>query len=175
LAAIDFITALGRLLHDGALRDAFANDPVAFVRKIELRERDRTALLQLVPTDLEFQARVLLRKRFGLVQAALPETCRALSHDGWPEFESYGRANAPSGTNQLAADVWEFSQHLRKTRPETLCAHEFNRARFAQSQRRIAFHVVTINPAARAHRPGLQILVRHQPARYHEWLFCLGL
>ena len=67
MAAIDFITALGRVLQDGALRDAFALDPLALARRLDLRERDQPLFLQLDPADLEFQARVLVRKRFVLV------------------------------------------------------------------------------------------------------------
>ena len=83
---IDFVTALGRVLHDGSLRDAFVADPVAFVRGLGLAEADRDRFLRLVPADLEFQARVLLRKRFVLVRDILPRTCENLGDEAWPEF-----------------------------------------------------------------------------------------
>ena len=71
---IDFITALGRWLRDGRLRDAFAVNPQTVAEQIKLTANDWPGFLQLRAADLEFQARILLRKRFDLVQQLLPET-----------------------------------------------------------------------------------------------------
>src|SRR5687767_8469200 len=96
-AAIDFVTALGRVLCNGGLRDAFATDLVAVVWQIGLRESDRQAFLQLWPADLEFQANILLRKRFDVIRRTLPRTCRNLGRDAWLEFQPFARPSRPLG------------------------------------------------------------------------------
>ncbi len=50
---LDFVTALGRLLQSGALRDAFAADAAAVARQIGVRESERAAVERLVPAELE--------------------------------------------------------------------------------------------------------------------------
>src|SRR5947209_20154994 len=77
-SAPDFITTLGRLLRDGNLRDAFAANAAATADFLGLSDAERSAFLSLKPDDLEFQARVLLRKRFEAVQRLLPLTCASL-------------------------------------------------------------------------------------------------
>lgn len=59
---IDFTTALGRLLSNSALRNAFANNPEATVRRLAVRAQDRKALLSLEPGTLERQAQMLKAK-----------------------------------------------------------------------------------------------------------------
>jgi len=90
--AIDFITAFGRLLRDGNLRDVFALNPQHAGRQIYLRESDLPAWLQLDPADVEFQAEVLLRKRLDLVKWFAPETCRRLDKKLWPVFRQFARS-----------------------------------------------------------------------------------
>lgn len=87
--AIDFTTAFGRLLRDGALRDAFARNREITVAAMPVREHDRPALAQLNSEDLEFQATVLLRKRFGEVRRHLPLTIERLGDESWTAFHRY--------------------------------------------------------------------------------------
>ena len=173
-AAIDFVTAFGRLLCDGGLRDAFAADPIAVVAQIRLRESDCAMFLQLRPSDLEFQARILLRKRFVLVRQALPRTCQNLGDDAWPEFQRYGRPGGPTGKEMITEDAVGFCQHLRQIRPAALCAVETNRFRFAQRRRAFAFHFVMAMGSRGSRRPAVQVFLRRQPGRWHEWLVYLG-
>lgn len=170
---IDFVTAFGRVLHDGLLRDAFAADPVAFVRGLDLSEPDRARFLQLVPADLEFQARVLLRKRFVLVREVLPRTCENLGDDAWPEFSRHGRVVAPRGGAQTAEDAFGFSRHLMDCRPRALCPVEFNRCRFVRAGSRVAFHLVATPRQTRL--PSLHVLFRRGPRRWREWMFSLAV
>jgi hypothetical protein len=175
VAAIDFITALGRLLQNGTLRDAFAADAVAFVREIDLGESHRPAFVRLVPADLEFQARVLLRKRFDSVREALPQTCRALGQEAWSQFQRYGRSNGPTGSNLACRDALGFAWHLFNARAAALCPLEFNRVQFAGKRRRLAFHFLLAAPTARApRRPCAQLFLRVPSKRWHEWLVHLG-
>ena len=170
---IDFVTALGRVLHDGSLRDAFVADPVAFVRGLGLMETDRDRFLRLVPADLEFQARVLLRKRFVLVRDVLPRTCENLGDDAWPEFLRHGRAVAPRSGAQTAEDAFGFSLHLMDCRPGALCPVEFNRCRFVREGSRIALHLVP--SPRRARLPSIQVLFRRGPRRWREWRVSLAV
>lgn len=139
MAAIDFITVLGRVLRDGKLRDEFARDAATFVQQSGLRAEDHVSFLQLDPVELEQQARVLLRKRFDLVRRFSPETCRALGNEAWTEFECYGRSSAPTGKHPAAEDAASFAEHLRTTRPGVVRMSEFVRARFVCRERRTAF------------------------------------
>lgn len=173
MAAIDFITAFGRLLHDGALRDAFAADARALARRLEVRECDEPAFVRLEVADLEFQARILLRKRFGLVGEALPQTCRDLGRDGWAEFLRYGRSTEPTLENQTTVDAFGFSRHLLRVRPASVCRLESNRARFADGRRRFALHVVRTISVRGRHRLGAQVFLRVRRRAWHEWLFYL--
>src|SRR5580658_6887219 len=107
MPVIDFTAALGRLLRDGALRDALAADPRALVARLGVRASDQPALLQLAPDDLEFQARVLLRKRFDSLRRILPETCARLGDEAWSSFYSYARLEWPSGDDPATLDACE--------------------------------------------------------------------
>jgi hypothetical protein len=162
MPATDFITALGRLLNDGALRDAFAADSVVVMRQLELRESDRAEFLRLAPGDLEFQARVLLRKRFDLVRRALPRTCGIVGADAWPEFFKFARCRPTGGGQGSATDALAFCDHLRDTRGLRVCAQERARVRFAGGRRRIAIHL--------ASGPVVQIFFRSRARRWHEWM-----
>ncbi len=174
MASVDFVTVLGRLLHDGELRDAFAADRDAVAGRMGVRENDRTAFLQLVTSDLEFQARVILRKRFEVIRRLLPCTCERLGDEGWPAFLRYGRTALLAPKNAAAEDAVGFCQHLNHARPEVVWPVEFNRARFAQSPRKFACHFVRAIPSRRNRRPGLQFFVSLHPGSWHEWLVYLG-
>ena len=173
MAGIDFITALGRVLQDGALRDAFAADPPAMARRIGLRGGDELDFARLNPADLERQACVLLRKRFDVVRPALPRTIEKLGDEAWPVFQHYARTHWPAGMNRLAKDAFAFCQHLLQSHPRCLCPLERNRARFACRQCRFAAHWIAALPAGGKRRPGAQFLLRLHSDRWHEWIVWL--
>lgn len=179
MAAIDFITALGRLLQDGALRDAFSKDRHALAERMNVADTDRTLFLQLVPADLEFQARVLLRKRFDLVRQRLPGTCQELDRGGanasWEEFQSYGRTQMPTAKDPGAEDILGFCRHLQTSHPQALCPEEFNRVHFAYSHRPGALHLVKRMLVRGRRHGGLQIFLRYPSGRWHEWRLGFGL
>ena len=175
MPAIDFTTAFGRLLRDGSLRDAFAANPRAVVGGLNLVEAHRPAFLQLVPEEVEFQARVLLRKRFELVRQLVPETCRRLIEQGWVDFHEYARVHWPCETDAAAADAFGFCRQLEQTKAESVLPAEWNRVRFLQTNRRVAIYV-TRRTTARSHaKATLQILLRARGQRWHEFQFFLGL
>ena len=170
MAANNFITALGRLLRDGALRDAFATQPNVVVEQLGLAAAERAALLALVPADLEFQARVLLRKRLDALRPVIPQTCRELGAQLWPRFLEYARESWPDGDNRAARDAFGFCRFLEPRRPAALCEAEWNRLQFALAQRRFAIHRVRWQSRLGKIRPALQLLLRPAPNRWREWL-----
>ena len=149
--------------------DAFAADADACAREIGLSENHSAAFLRLVPTDLEFQARVLLRKRFKLVVDALPQTCCRLGPEAWTEFQRYGRSSAPAQMEQVCHDVLAFAEYLCALRCG-VCPLELNRARFTCRRRTLVVHLVIAIPAGGRRRPCVQILLRSQSQRWQEWL-----
>lgn len=166
MAATDFITALARLLRDGALRDAFAADRRAVARQLELQGADQAAFLRLDPADLEHQAKVLLRKRLDLVREIIPETCRRLGPDEWPAFHAYARQAWPP---DAAADAQAFCEQLRAAKDSRLSVVEWNRMKFASSTRRIALHRVAAPDAVDGSKRSFQILLRTGRRRWREF------
>lgn len=174
-AALDFVTALGRLLQSGPLRDAFAADAPTVAATMNVRAEDRASFLQLVPNDLEAQAVVLLRKRFDLVRHALPRTCAELGKQAWPEFRGYARKRWPQGDALVVHDAWGFCTHLRDARADALCPREWNRVRFAHGKERFVIRYVSAAQSAASARGGVQIFFRPRAARWHEWWIYFGL
>ena len=91
---MDLITTLGRLLHDGGLRDEFAARPKIVLERLNVRAADRPALLAFSTSDLEFQARVLLVKRFNMIQPLIPRTLANLGVGARPAFLAFARKNS---------------------------------------------------------------------------------
>jgi hypothetical protein len=166
--AIDFITAFGRLLRDGAMRDALAANPHDLLAQLNLRERDRAALAQIIPADLEFQARVLLRKRFDMVRRIVPETCRLLGAETWPVFHAYARTHWLAPGQSAAHDAHGFCLHLQHHQPDSLCEAELNRLRFTFSQDRFAFHFIGRKLTRNQTKPAFQIILRFNRQRWRE-------
>jgi len=172
---IDFITALGRLLRDGLLRDAFAVNPKAAATTVRLRRADLKAWQNLVPEDLEFQAAVLLRKRLDLVKFFAPETCRQIGENLWPAFEKYGRTNWPNEHLPKSNDALQFCRHLREETAQQVSISEWNRLSFANSHRYFSLHWVRLPVKGGKSRPGFQLFLRGPEQRWWEFLFHLGL
>lgn len=172
---IDFITAFGRLLRDGALRDTFATNARAAAEKIHLRQADVPAWLQLVPADVEFQAKVLLHKRLDLVRYFAPETSTRLAERLWKLFEVYGRVQWPPDGSPKLFDTFQFCQHLKQQSEETVALSEWNRLSFALSKHRVALHWVQILAANGKKHRGIQLFVRGRNQCWREFFFYLGL
>ena len=175
MVEIDFITAFGRLLCDGSLRDAFTGDPQAVARQINLCRNDWPAFLRLLPEDLEFQARILLRKRQELVRQLLPETVRRLGEKFWPLFLEYSRVNWPAGQRAALQDALSFCRRLRQQHPQLVSESEWNRLQFALSEKRLAIHWLLREAVRGKTRPLLQIFLRGRLTRWRELAFYIGL
>lgn len=175
MAEIDFITAFGRLLRDGKLRDLFAINTESAASQIGLREADRAAWRQLVPADIEFQAAVLLRKRLDVVKFFIPETCRRLGEKLWPFFNDYARIHWPGEAQSKIHDAFQFCQHLKRQKPEAIAAAEWHRLHFALSKQRFALHWVEQSSRRGTLRSGFQIMLRGRGGRWREFFFYLGL
>ena len=173
MQAADFITVFGRLLRDGVMRDAFAADARALAAQLNLREQDYEALAQLVPADLEFQANVLLGKRFEVVGRMIPETCRRLGAEAWPVFRAYGRTHWPASEQSATHDAHDFCRHLQQQQPNPNCKAEVNRLRFALSETRFAVHFIARERLGNRATPALQLLFRFRRQRWREtMIYC---
>lgn len=173
MAEIDFITALGRLLRDGNLRDAFATNPQAVAIQINLRRADWPAFLQLAPADLEFQAHILLRKRLELVRPLLPETARRLGGNFWPQFHEYARNHWPDEPRAALQDALQFCARLRQS-PQTVSESEWNRLWFARSKKHLAVCGRWRETVRGKTHPQLQIFFRGRTQRWREFIFRFG-
>lgn len=168
MPGIDFTTALGRLLVDASLREAFALDPLAVAEKLEVRAMDRTALAQLSPIELEVQARVLIGKRLDAVRALLPETCAHLGEALWERFCAYTRVGATLHASGPLEDTHGFAKYLLRGEPGALCTAEINRVRFAFERRRLRAHLVRARARGSSRRV-LQVLIRTGEDAWREW------
>ena len=175
MAEIDFITAFGRLLRDGQLRDAFAANPTAVAGQIQLRSADLTTWMELNPTDVELQADVLLRKRLDLVKYFAPETCRKLGEKLWHEFRKFGRENWPPEGAGKITDAFQFCRRLRHNEPHTIVQSEWNRLDFAVSKRRVALHWIQMSGTKTKTHRGLQLFFRSKGGHWREFFLYLGL
>ena len=173
MAVLDFTGALARLLRDGRLRDGFGVDPGMVVAQFGLKEGDRAALLGLRAEDLEYQAVILLRKRFDAMRRVIPRTCAELGDASWPAFLRYARGYLPEGQPVATADAQAFCEHLQSVRPGAVDAREWNQVCFALSRAR--WTVRWLHRAGERKRGCLQILFRLGAGGPQEILLYAGL
>lgn len=171
---MDLITALGRLLHDGRLRDAFAAAPNDVMERLGVRAADRRSLLAISPVELECQAKVLLRKRFDAIAHFIPETISILGERAWPAFQDYGRQYWPEGANKELQDVTQFMRHCTRLYRNDVSVRELNKLAFISSRRLAGLHWVNDLPFRNRKCRGLQILIRRN-GRCSETILLLAL
>jgi hypothetical protein len=166
---MDFITALGRLLHDEQLLDAFGAQPQEVATHFGLLESDRHAFLSLSVSDLEFQAGILLRKRFDLIKHIIPRTLGTLGERGRPAFLRYARNHWPAGPNKELLDAAGFCRSCEGEDSKFICQREWNRLNFALGRQRFAILFVRDVNIRNRNRKGLQIFVRLKAAHWREF------
>jgi hypothetical protein len=171
----DFITAFGRLLRDGPLRDAFRREPQCALELLDVEPSGRTALLAIDPADLEFQAEVLLCKRFESVSRVIPLTIANAGPRAWRWFAEYSRACWPAGENPGLEDARGFCSYLDGRSPSLVCASERNRVRFTTGTALAAVHIVPDLLLRNRRRHGLQIFLRRSDGRWREVHLLFGL
>jgi len=172
---MDFTTALGRLLHDGGLRDAFRENSTALIDAWDLRDDERAAALALDADDLDFQAQVLIRKRFTQTANIIPRTCEELGGNAWPAFLAYARAYWPEHARKELKDAHDFCLFVKQNHPGALCMAEFNRVRFLLGARHFALHFPRHFTGRNRRRRSLQILFRTPGGTWREWIVRPGL
>ncbi|HEY5704114.1 MAG TPA: hypothetical protein VIS96_00905 [Terrimicrobiaceae bacterium] len=176
MAEVDFTRALGRLLRDGSLRDAFAADPITVARQFSVSDADLRVLVSLPPADLEYQATVLLRKRYDLIRRLLPVTCARLSEAAWPVFREYARSHWPQSAPAELSDARAFCDYLSRTgNPHAPCRSEANRIVFAESDRLFGLYFVPDLPGRRGAHCGIQLLLRYRKHGWRELTIYLSL
>jgi hypothetical protein len=172
---MNLVMALGRLLHDGRLRDAFAASPEEVIEQLGLRVNDRPALLAVSAADLERQAKVLLRKRFDAIAHLIPDTLSALGEKAWLAFQDYGRQYWPDGKNKELQDVTQFMRHCMERHRKDVSIRERNKLAFISSNQKAAVYWVKDVRFRNRHYRGLQILARRNGGRWSETVWFLGL
>ena len=160
MSEINSITALGRLLRDGSLRDRYAIRPEKTIRELNVVESEVGTLLKLNPDDLEAQADVLLRKRYEAVLRLIPQTCKTLGREAWPVFADYARCCWPPEENSAPKDARRFCEHLLKKRQFIAPQNERNRIAFRLGKKRVAIHVVKNLVIGNRLRTGFQVFFR---------------
>jgi hypothetical protein len=181
---IDLVTALARLLSDPVLRRDFARDRETLATELKIRPSDRPVFLQLVSEHLEFQAALLLRKRFEPIQHLIPATLSTLPESGWPLFRQY----ATTGTGKASAsrDALDFLIFLR-TSGLPINRVELAHIELLQSAARFTLRLTHgpvrtrstgshSSPSRKSRRPLLSLHLRaHFWGRLHLWRIDLGL
>ncbi|MFM8469789.1 MAG: hypothetical protein ACKODH_07450 [Limisphaerales bacterium] len=157
---IDFSTALARLLSDTGLRERFARDSAAVAAQLRVQPPDRDAFVALSTTELETQARILLRKRFKAVSYLIPATMDRLGPTAWTCFLEHARCCWPQGANMEVEDTRQFCAHLAVKQPAALCQSELNRLRFHLSSQRWAVRWVRDLRVRGQLRRAFQVFVR---------------
>lgn len=175
MAKTDFTTVFGRLLRDGALRDVYAHEPQRTLDVFDLDASDRAALLAVAPDDLEFQAEVLLRKRFESVSRLIPQTIANAGAHAWPWFAKYARSRWPTTENPALDDTRAFCSCLAGKIPPVLSTAEQNRVRFAAGIARLAIHFVPDLFVRGSRRSALQIFLRVSKQGWREFHLYFGL
>ena len=171
---MDMITALGRLLRDGALRDELSAQPRAVVERLGLRATDQAALLAMPAADLEFQARVLLGKRFDAMAKFIPRTLADWGDPARQTFITYARKNWPTGANPEMQDAAGFCHHcLKNGEAKHVCRAELNRLNFALNGQGMAMHFVRGMPLRNKNRNAIQVFFRVNRG-WRESMFYLG-
>ena|SRR5581483_5390669 len=174
---MDLITALGRLLLDGRLRDAFTAHPLGVAEQLGVRSVDRPCLLAISIPDLEVQAEVLVRKRFDAIKRLLPVTLSRLEANGWSSFFRYARVQWPEAAEREIQDATEFCHYCARENPAVICRSELNRLNFALGKKRFAVHFARDLQIRNRKRRGLQIFVRSRrsSSQWRESMLYLGL
>jgi hypothetical protein len=175
VATIDFATALARLLRDKSLRDAFATNPLLLARQLNVNHADLRVLASLPPADLEFQANVLLRKRYNVIKRLLPVTCARLGGRAWQSFKEYARGHWPQHVPMALYDARAFCNYLGARYPDVLSRSELNRIRFAGSNRLFSLSFVPDAPRGQRTHFGLQLLLRSGRDGWRELAICFCL
>ena len=171
----DLVTAFGRLLRDGALRDAYASNPLKTAECLGLRIEDRHVFLSLNPQDLEIQAEVLLRKRFEAVSRLIPQTIANAGGRAWPLFAEYAREVWPTGAPPELDDAKQFCLYLATLNDSPISVRERNCIRFATNDSLFAIHVVADAVVRGRRRYCLQVFVRSSHCAWRELLLYPGL
>ncbi len=172
--ALDFATALARLLRDGALRDRFAENPSGVTDHMQVTAEDAASLCESSYEDLECQADILLHKRFEAIKALLPSTLAKLSGQAFPEFRKYARFQWPEGEFRELLDAENFLSFLAISSPFQCSYSDRSRLRFFQNTRGLGFYWAPDLQIDGRCRAGLQILSRTRKSGVREWAVYLG-
>lgn len=167
------MTGLARLLSDSALRRGFARDRGALATELRIRSSDRPVFLQLSLEDLEFQAGILLRKRFEPIQTLIPLTLSSLPENGWPLFRKY--ASVAGRKDCSPQDAFDFLLFLKEN-GAAVNSSERSRIELLRSSKRFALKLSRGVLSSGLRRTLISLHVRAKTrGRVHLWRIDLGI
>jgi hypothetical protein len=158
--AIDLTSALGKLLSDPSLREAFALDSKLVAQKLALRKEDFAAFVSLDPMEIEVQAQTLIKKRLHGVRQLLPKTFTALQNDSVLLFEKYAPTYWPEGQTRYIQDANHFMNYLIEKKDSRICKLERNFLHFNFGRQHLACHFITNSILNGKRRNAFQVLYR---------------
>lgn len=174
MAGRDLVTAVGRLLTDRRLLEAFAADPDRVASRLGLTGSARCLLSSLNPTELRCQADALIAKRLHEVARILPATLQRLGPDGERLFREYAANYWPQGHSRHFEDSVRFADYVARISPRAVDRAEVMIARFRNRGARFAVHWLRSSGASSC-KPGVLLLFRGRGGRLHRWILELGL
>lgn len=175
MSQLDFTAALGRLLSDSGLRRKFSADPGDAIRRLGAGPEEASSMLALDPSELEAQARTLLRKRLGEVRRLLPRTFARVGSSAEALFREHAESFWPQGHRRHVEDALRFTRFLAEREVRGLCRAEVNVLRFRLGGGRFSLHPVGDLFVKGRGRRALQILVRKADRSVAQFALYLGL
>ena len=166
----DLTRAMGRLLTDRSLRDAFRSDAQSVADSFRLSEVERAALISLDPDQLDEQAAGLIAKRQTEVALLIPSTWQRLGSAAAALFVEFAESFWPSGFQRHAIDAVEFGRFLIGRKPNDLDRAEWNETRFALQRFPVLIAwVADVKSQKKQHRRAIQVLIRWR-RKTRQWL-----
>ena len=106
---------LARLYTNSALRQRFFAEPQAVLRELGIDPSSTPTLAAVSPTEIQFFARSLQRKRLGDVAKLLPRTRRLLDDRFEALFLEYADKPVPPAPPQGRADALAFATFVQRS------------------------------------------------------------
>lgn len=173
MAKMVFCEALGKILSDRSLREAFLRDPNDCASRLSLQSQDVPAFIRMSTDEIQRQAQTLLKKRFHEVSKWLPATISRLGAAAWTDFRDYAELEWPQGHNRHLRDAIGFGEHLQRSRRRELSTREFHRLRFRDSSQKLRLGFSLHWDFATRRHFGFQVLRRLKNGKISEFLLVL--
>jgi hypothetical protein len=102
------------LYTDYQLRAAFFSEPEKTAARYGLDPKTALDLAQKQQKEIEFFARSLISKRYGIIKSAIPTAERIFGKQLYELFEQYAQVHRTSGSRKYREEAWLFLYFLLK-------------------------------------------------------------